>query len=38
MMAEERKEMVSYNFNMFIHLFSLGTIRETFATKKQIDK
>ena len=36
MMAEERKEMVSYIY-LFINLFKIGTTRETFAIKKQIE-
>jgi hypothetical protein len=41
MMAEERKEMVSYKiFNYFLNFFIciLGISRETFAIKKQADK
>ena len=37
-MAEERKEMVSYILHLFIIHYLLGTIRETFAIKKQADK
>ena len=33
MMAEERKEMVSYIYS-FIYVFMIGTTRETFAIKK----
>jgi hypothetical protein len=38
MMAEERKEMVSYIHNSFYLTFILGISRETFAIKKQADK
>jgi len=38
MMAEERKEMVSFLFNISYFTFILGILRETFAIKKQADK
>lgn len=38
MMAEERKEMVSYNFTWFNYVYFIGIPRETFVIKKQIDK
>ena len=38
MMAEERKEMVSYIYGCISFIYIVGIPRETFATKKQIDK